>query len=397
MASLHSTHTTSAGTKSSVKMSEVIPNILSDIRSLFYDTNVKGSTHSHPYVSIFSILFRTEGLIFESWASRTQTIKLSSDQDTQPNCQGLLEAIQMHLCSIKDVVSGPSSSLSPATLKVATSRLRDIRCLNDQLALELSVENCRLCRVEARALRISSMSYPADLDQLENMSSLASALSGDTPLYAPATRASDISDLEPFDDEKQMKKAGRRITRYLVKYRNSDQRSLLEYKYYGEDYVDGEEGSTIFDRVQHLAAMLYTAKPARLRVLQCIGVFEEPQHCRYGLLHRLPTSAHRQLGPVTLLKYLNSKWKPSLTDRMELARKLAFCMLELHLGGWLHKNFRSENILFFPEETSTRRKLDNPYLIGMECARPDRKDEISEPTTAYVHIRLDQSFCDSRM
>src|SRR5690348_12244673 len=98
--------------------------------------------------------------------------------------------------------------------------------------------------------------------------------------------------------------------------------------------------------------MLHSVRSARLRLLQCLGVFEEPEKSRYGLLHKVPSRAHPSLGPKTLLSYMSSKWKPSLTDRFDLARKLAHSVAELHSEGWLHKNFRSENILFFPQDGS---------------------------------------------
>jgi len=364
-----------------------ITRLPADVILLFNNIEMATGKQDRPYFSAFYCLIRTERLITQQWIERANLVDNSEEFVGQLGWRGLMETQRGELLTLQDILSvdpdhsdkGTTIPVS-TTLKDLTARLKSIRSLNDKLAMRLPVEECRKSRIEARALRISCMSNPEDLCQLENLCSLASALSGDPPLHAPAVRASDLTDFQPFDDAKHMKKAGRRVTRYLVRYRKSAQQSLLEYKYYAPEYADGDEGSTIFDRVQHLAAVLHSARPARLRVLQCIGVFEEPQNFRFGLLHKLPPRTHRHLGQATLLKHLNSKWKPSLTDRIELARKLAHCALELHSVGWLHKNIRSENIVFFHEEDSTRRRLDTPYLIGMECSRPDHINEISEET-----------------
>jgi serine/threonine protein kinase len=46
--------------------------------------------------------------------------------------------------------------------------------------------------------------------------------------------------------------------------------------------------------------------------------------------------------------------------------------LTLHVAGWLHKDLRPENVLFFGKDWS------NPYITGLSFSRQDSPTEISE-------------------
>src|SRR5208282_5911867 len=58
-----------------------------------------------------------------------------------------------------------------------------------------------------------------------------------------------------------------------------------------------------------------------------------------------------------------------------------------HRAGWLHKDLRSENVLFFlPRENSNIKapesKISNPILVGFSFARFASPSEISEQPSA---------------
>ena len=323
----------------------------------------------------------------------------------------LLEELDALSASILHLGGLDTSGLRLADKGEPTAHLRRVSVLNDNLAGLLPVGLRKGFTDETRLLRLSNISKAEDVENLEALWVIGSAIADDQfvldvdfrrhvlqleleqrpggrkktkHLYAPAIRSVDIRKPVAIDNEKQLQKRGCRLSRFLVYFRDSPQRAFLEYKYYPSDHAEASQEWTIFDRVQHLAAMLYAPKPSRLRVLQCMGVFEEPEKCRYGLLYRLPPGSHQHLGPETLLYHLNSRWTPSLTDRIALATSLAYSILNLHSVGWLHKNFRSENILFFPMENSTLRTLKAPYLVGFDSSRPDSKDQVSEELLSYV-------------
>jgi serine/threonine protein kinase len=96
---------------------------------------------------------------------------------------------------------------------------------------------------------------------------------------------------------------------------------------------------------------------------------------------------------VSLEALLHQYKLPLLGDRFELAQSLVRAVLQLHSAGWLHKDFRSGNIVFFPSsstlhgsvrsgsptaDTNSTYSLTKPYITGFEYARPDAPAEISE-------------------
>jgi hypothetical protein len=87
--------------------------------------------------------------------------------------------------------------------------------------------------------------------------------------------------------------------------------------------------------------------------------------------------------PDSLRDYLNSTFRPSLTDRMRLALGLAQAVANIHSRNWLHKGIRSENVVFL---TPGMRSIDEPRLIGFDFARRDGQNEYSEkPLLVTVH------------
>jgi serine/threonine protein kinase len=73
----------------------------------------------------------------------------------------------------------------------------------------------------------------------------------------------------------------------------------------------------------------------------------------------------------------NKNFHPSLTARFNLAAKLANTVLYLHSAGWLHKNLRSENIVFFLPDSDLP-TLSSPYVMGYQLARIDCNNELTE-------------------
>jgi hypothetical protein len=50
----------------------------------------------------------------------------------------------------------------------------------------------------------------------------------------------------------------------------------------------------------------------------------------------------------------------------------------LHSVGWLHKSFRSENILFFNDADQDPHLLTQPYVCGFDFSRQDSPHEMTE-------------------
>ena len=64
---------------------------------------------------------------------------------------------------------------------------------------------------------------------------------------------------------------------------------------------------------------------------------------------------------------------PRLSDRIQLAHKIATCILYIHAVNWLHKALRSDSIMVFTKEN--KYDLEHPLITGYEYARPDRDGE----------------------
>lgn len=147
--------------------------------------------------------------------------------------------------------------------------------------------------------------------------------------------------------------------------------------------------SKLKTRVENLAVLLSTPKDPSFFTLHCLGFFEDGD--RFAFIFQyptIPTNFPTALHPVSLLDLLRDPtMQPSVTARIRLTLNLCSTLLALHTAGWLHKDFRSENILFFPSHQSSspvpsRNFLSKPYLTGFTFSRMDSLTEISEQPSA---------------
>ncbi|KAI9781721.1 MAG: hypothetical protein M1839_005714 [Geoglossum umbratile] len=156
---------------------------------------------------------------------------------------------------------------------------------------------------------------------------------------------------------------------------------FLEWK----DYDLGEwSGPAVERRVKTLSSFLSSpSNTYTFHSLQCIGYFNKVQQSRYCFLYEWPDQSLHSSQFATLSQLLGGRPPiPSLTDRFRLAANLANTILYLHSCGWLHKNIRSDNVLFFASslspQSSNDRPLSSPYLGGYDLARPSTTDQFSE-------------------
>ena len=147
----------------------------------------------------------------------------------------------------------------------------------------------------------------------------------------------------------------------------------------------------IDERVQKLAAILSAPdKPAAFRSPKCIGYtkVDHGNKPRYALVNEGPDRPdENDVSFVSLRDLLDSdNHTPSLNARAELASMLAASVLYLHSVDWVHKDIRSDNVLFVREPDSTFR-LSKPILAGFEFSRP----ALPEQMTVSHHYPLDQA------
>jgi serine/threonine protein kinase len=113
------------------------------------------------------------------------------------------------------------------------------------------------------------------------------------------------------------------------------------------------------------------------RTLRCIGMYEHVDKFVFVFEH--PMGGGQPFSLYDFLS-LDNKYSPSVTARMKLALYLARTVHQIHTAGWLHKNLRSENILFFPPPHAVPNwaSIAEPFLAGFGYARIDAPSEISE-------------------
>jgi hypothetical protein len=123
-------------------------------------------------------------------------------------------------------------------------------------------------------------------------------------------------------------------------------------------------------------------RPKDLRTLRCLGHLIDSRNS-FRLVFALPDEAQ---GMQTLYDYMQlkkfRKFRPSLEDRYRLALIMAKCLSRIHTVGWLHKEFRSSNILFVQCGSSDNTQepepsIDNPYVCGFDHARPAQNVDLS--------------------
>jgi hypothetical protein len=146
--------------------------------------------------------------------------------------------------------------------------------------------------------------------------------------------------------------------------------------------------SMIEERVKKLAALLsLTDKPKEFRAPICVGYFDERDEdtARYGLIYNQPDNSAKAAVPTSLLDLIKTSEEPSLTQRTALAHTLTQSLLYLHSVNWLHKGFRSDNIVFFTSPNQTP-DYATPIVSGFEYARPDLPEELTEkPAENFSH------------
>lgn len=158
--------------------------------------------------------------------------------------------------------------------------------------------------------------------------------------------------------------------------------------------------------------MLAAPKPGQLLLPTCYGMVEDtrmqrfglvlapPAHIRSHLPEILPSGAISQKRMPVSLKELLEKRHPSCRQTLELgirfrlAKKLLEAVHMMHCVGWVHKNIRSDSILFFPAPSITPRGppgpstsfpqtigYTEPLFVGLSRARVD--DVVKDPAPYY--------------
>ena len=152
---------------------------------------------------------------------------------------------------------------------------------------------------------------------------------------------------------------------------------------------DGLPDAKIENRVLRLVRLLQIEKPTTFHAPRCLGYVRRPTdqgRLDFGFVFaappEMPTAAIR-----TLRQLLERRPKPALLARITLCRQLAESVDSLHAVDWLHKGFRSANVLFLGPAAaeveggggpSPFPRLARPYVTGFELSRPRDMPDLTE-------------------
>jgi hypothetical protein len=168
---------------------------------------------------------------------------------------------------------------------------------------------------------------------------------------------------------------------------------LLEWK-----YVTRLDLPTLEDRVNQVASFLHELDYT-FHSLPCRGYVIDHEAIRYGYIFDLSNEdlsnsqidmnnlSHPSAPSLTSLRQMfasQAASPPSLNERLSISIMLLEALLNLHTSGWLHKDLRSDNIIFIQKYRPREdKRLDlasySLYIAGYVCSRADQPDEMTEP------------------
>ncbi|PGH04268.1 hypothetical protein GX51_03613 [Blastomyces parvus] len=194
--------------------------------------------------------------------------------------------------------------------------------------------------------------------------------------------------------------------RFVAKSVQSNEYVLLEKKPYDSD-ISVQDKQILTMRVNRLVLLLSAHKSPDFQTLQATGLIHDPANLCWWIVFKFsiteipkttPNAALAQ--PVSLLALLESKLRPPLETRFRLASKLAITLSELYGSSWLHKNIRSENIIFpalYEAKPNSKREplplgtnsslLLSPLIAGFNYSRQETETQTIDKNQFHDDIR----------
>lgn len=172
----------------------------------------------------------------------------------------------------------------------------------------------------------------------------------------------------------------------------SRRRVLIEWVAYDTHWA-GRVSEEMYARMEAIAELpRKPAMPDTFRVLNCEGVFHDSTEFRFGFVYAFPDDAvgddsQAQLRSLShvIQETRDSRHRPSLNDRFDLAEIAASMLLDFHKVNWVHKSISAHNIVFFTSPKQPPRFwLQNAHIIGFNRSRPDDPQSFTNgPTLAF--------------
>ena len=175
------------------------------------------------------------------------------------------------------------------------------------------------------------------------------------------------------------------------------QRVFVEWKNINAN-LGIDERESIVNRIKALATLLYQSKESDFRLPSCLGLCRDGPD-RYGYVFGLPSrESDLLMGPRSLMEILETAKhngdKALLGGRFKLAYALASSFALLQSANWVHKGFRSNNVLFFRHwDANDKIPLSEMQVAGFEYSRaavPGERSIETQPASTDVDTVLYQ-------
>lgn len=223
-------------------------------------------------------------------------------------------------------------------------------------------------------LKLKEISQASEdiLSQLKDNSSLDPGMNLASLMTVPRFPATAFDD-ELFWNEEDEPEVLSRPRAVLTTKEDDDIPVWIEWKNLGHIVPGSSQEREARLRTEALAEMLHKVKPQALCLPSSIGYFDDLQVYgarRHAWVFQMPDDS----DPSTTIKSLydilgDRQYKPTLSQRISLASKLASTVLYLHTVNWLHKGIRSDNVIFhFDREDEF--DPEKPVLSGFDYSRP---------------------------
>ncbi|KAL6409858.1 Protein kinase-like (PK-like) [Ilyonectria robusta] len=127
---------------------------------------------------------------------------------------------------------------------------------------------------------------------------------------------------------------------------------------------DESHEDMVLRRVEQLAALLHVQKSHDFRLPAAFCFAKDSKRSQFVILFKLAVLTSFQAAEIFTLQSLLQKSphsRPSLGLRFELAHILARALSNIQSIGWVHQNYRSENIVFLARPGTTNHAQDIPY------------------------------------
>ncbi|KAI0843799.1 hypothetical protein F5Y00DRAFT_250201 [Daldinia vernicosa] len=223
-----------------------------------------------------------------------------------------------------------------------------------------------------RAAALAPLTEPSLLQRIESLpgwegSNIARAAVVKAMELSTQTNAASYLDNTDFVYKNEMMELQEVLGARVVATYKQTKQVWIEWRV-AKDNLDDRQAMLFRQSTELLSAKLAMPFSRQLNLVDCIGIIRQRHDSRHlGLV----CTASIILPPRTLIYLIGKRedQEPPLEEKFRLARYFAASLAGLHAAGWIHRAFRSDNILCSGEDLEDLAALKTPIVSGFESTR----------------------------